>query len=180
MTALGVIFFVARLGSAGADVGIGVEVQALAAAVLGGVIILLITNGLLRMGVQGGSSSIALGVILLIAVGIDVKWLKNRYKIIAKVYVSPSYLKSPETPVSAVQEGGDYAVTDRFKTVSAIGLGAVEGPEDVILDRQGNLYTGTRHGDIVKFDGPDFTTRKVLAHIGGHPLGMAFDGLVTV
>ncbi len=192
LTALGAIFFASRLSSAGADVGIGVEVQALAAAVLGGislgggkgsvakavmggVIILLITNGLLRMGVQGGASSVVLGIVLLIAVGVDVKWLKNRYKIIAKVYVSPSYLKLPTAPDTDADAGGAYAVNDRLKTVNTIGLGTVEGPEDVILDRAGNLYTGTRHGDIVKFSGPDFTKHEVLAHIGGHPLGMAFD-----
>ncbi|MCF8467465.1 MAG: SMP-30/gluconolactonase/LRE family protein [Sneathiella sp.] len=192
LTALSAIFFAARLGSAGSDVGVGMEVGVLTAAVLGGIslgggrgsvakatmgsaIVLLITNGMLRMGMEGGSSSVALGVILLIAVGIDVKWLKNRHKIISKVYVSPAYLDLPSAPSAEENSGTPYEVNNRLKTVTAIGLGKLEGPEDVILDHNDNLFTGTRHGDIMKFSGPNFEKQEVFAHIGGHPLGMAFD-----
>ena len=192
LTALAAIFFAARLGSAGSDTGVGMEVGVLTATVLGGIslgggrgsvakatmgsaIVLLITNGMLRMGMEGGSSSVALGVILLIAVGIDVKWLKNRHKIISKVYVSPAYLDLPLAPSAEENSGTPYEVNDRLKSVTAIGLGKLEGPEDVILDHQDNLFTGTRHGDIIKFSGPNFEKQEVFAHIGGHPLGMAFD-----
>ncbi|MDF2367968.1 SMP-30/gluconolactonase/LRE family protein [Sneathiella sp.] len=192
LTALAAVFFAARLGTAGSDVGVGMEVAILTAAVLGGIslgggrgsvakatmgsaIVLLITNGMLRMGMEGGSSSVALGVILLIAVGIDVKWLKNRHKIISKVYVSPAYLELVPAPSAEKNSGTVYEVNDRLKTVTAIGLGNIEGPEDVILDHQDNLFTGTRHGDIVKFSGPNYEKQEVFAHIGGHPLGMAFD-----
>lgn len=192
LTALAAVFFAARLGTAGSDVGVGMEVAILTAAVLGGIslgggrgsvakatmgsaIVLLITNGMLRMGMEGGSSSVALGIILLIAVGIDVKWLKNRHKIISKVYVSPAYLELVPAPSAEKNSGTVYEVNDRLKTVTAIGLGNIEGPEDVILDHQDNLFTGTRHGDIVKFSGPNYEKQEVFAHIGGHPLGMAFD-----
>ncbi len=192
LTALAAVFFAARLGSAGADVGAGMEVGVLTAAVLGGIslgggrgsvakaimggaIVLLVTNGMIRMGMEGGSSSLALGIILLFAVGIDVKWLKNRYKIISKVYVSPTYLELPDAPSPEKGSGTVYEVNDRLKTVSAIGLGTIEGPEDVILDHNDNLFTGTRHGDIIKFSGPNFENQETFAHIGGHPLGMAFD-----
>ncbi|MEH6405141.1 MAG: SMP-30/gluconolactonase/LRE family protein [Sneathiella sp.] len=192
LTALAAVFFAARLGSAGSDVGSGMEVGVLTAAVLGGIslgggrgsvakaimggaIVLLVTNGMIRMGMEGGSSSLALGIILLFAVGIDVKWLKNRYKIINKVYVSPSYLELPDAPSPEKGSGTPYEVNDRLKTVTAIGLGTIEGPEDVILDHNDNLFAGTRHGDIIKFSGPNFETQETFAHIGGHPLGMAFD-----
>ncbi len=192
LTALSAVFFAARLGSAGADVGVGMEVSVLTAAVLGGIslgggrgsvakavmggaIVLLITNGMLRMGMEGGSSSLALGVILLVAVGFDVKWIKNRHKIISKVYVSPAYLELPDAPSAAENSGTPYEVNDRLKDVTLIGLGTVEGPEDVILDHNDNLFTGTRHGDIIKFSGPNFEIQETFAHIGGHPLGMAFD-----
>ena len=56
-----------------------------------------------------------------------------------------------------------------------IGLGRIEGPEDVILDRDDNLYAGSRHGDIVRFFPPDYERMEIFAHIGGTPLGMAFD-----
>ena len=192
LTALSAVFFAARLGSAGSDVGAGMEVAILTAAVLGGIslgggrgsvakaamgaaIVLLITNGLLRMGMEGGSSSVALGIILLIAVGIDVKWLKNRHKIISKVYVSPAYLELPDAPSAEKNSGTPYEVNDRLRNVSAIGLGTLQSPEDVILDHEDNLFTGTRLGDIVKFSGPNFEKQEVFAHIGGQPLGMAFD-----
>ncbi|PCH75532.1 MAG: ABC transporter permease [Rhodobacteraceae bacterium] len=192
LTALSAVFFAARLGSAGSDTGVGMEVSVLTAAVLGGIslgggrgsvakaimgaaIVLLITNGMIRMGMQGGTSSLALGLILIFAVGIDVKWIKNRHKIISKVYVSPTYLKLPDAPSAAAGSGTAYEANNALKDVSLIGLGTIEGPEDVILDRNDNLFTGTRHGDIVRFSGPDFKTQETFAHIGGHPLGMAFD-----
>ncbi|NRA86534.1 MAG: SMP-30/gluconolactonase/LRE family protein, partial [Rhizobiales bacterium] len=192
LTALAAIFFAARLGSAGSDVGVGMEVSVLTATVLGGIslgggrgsvakavmgaaIVLLITNGMLRMGMQGGTSSLALGIILLFAVGIDVKWLKNRHKIINKVYVSPSYLELPNAPSAEQGSGTNYEVNNRLEKVTSIGLNSIEGPEDVILDNHDNLFAGTRHGDIVKFSGPNFEKQEIFAHIGGHPLGMAYD-----
>ena len=56
-----------------------------------------------------------------------------------------------------------------------IGLGRIEAPEDVILDRHDNLYAGSRHGDVIRFFAPDYEHMEVFAHIGGQPLGMAFD-----
>ena len=37
------------------------------------------------------------------------------------------------------------------------------------------LYAGSRHGDIIRFFPPDYERMEVFAHIGGQPLGMAFD-----
>ena len=45
----------------------------------------------------------------------------------------------------------------------------------MILDRDDNLYAGSRHGDIVRFFPPDYQRMEIYAHIGGTPLGMAFD-----
>ena len=59
--------------------------------------------------------------------------------------------------------------------MTLIGLGRIEAPEDVILDRNDNLYAGSRHGDIIRFMAPDYQEMEVFAHIGGQPLGMAFD-----
>lgn len=186
------VMYAARLGSAGSDTGVGLEIMALTAAVVGGnslgggrgsvtkalvgaVIVLLITNGLVRIGFQSGAGSLALGLILLIAIGIDVRWLKNRHKLLAKVYVSPAYLDLPACPDTRAGSGSPYAANDRLEDVELIGLGQVEGPEDVIFDSKGHLYTGTRHGDIVRFFGPDHQRKEVFAHVGGHPLGLAFD-----
>ncbi len=45
----------------------------------------------------------------------------------------------------------------------------------MILDRDDNLYCGTRHGGHRPLFGPDHKRHEVFAHIGGHPLGMQFD-----
>jgi ribose transport system permease protein len=186
------VFFAARLGSAGSDTGMGLEIAALTAAVLGGnslgggrgsvvksvlgaIVILILTDGMVRIGVSGGISSTILGVVLLAVVALDVRWLKNRSKILNKVYVSPAYFKLPQAPETDAGTASPYALNDRLKGVSLIGKGEIEGPEDVIFDRADNLYCPNRHGDIVRFLAPDHKRWEIFAHIGGHPLGMAFD-----
>ena len=183
--------FAARLGSTGSDTGVGLEVSALTAvvlggnslgggrgsvakAVMGGVLVLILTNSLINFGVTGPATSMILGGVLIGAVFIDRRWLVSRETWLSKVYVSPTYLKLAPMP-RATDPGSPYALNDRLRTVEIIGLGQIEGPEDVILDRDDHLYCGTRQGDIVRFLGPDHTQSEVFAHIGGHPLGMAFD-----
>ena len=77
----------------------------------------------------------------------------------------------------SIQRGSTspYAQNDRLVGAEAIGLDRVEGPEDVILDRQDRLYGSTRDGNIIRFSGPNFEHREVFAHIGGRPYGMQFD-----
>ena len=192
LTALGAFFFAARLGTVGGDVGVGLEVTVLTAAVLGGIslgggrgsvmralvgtlIVLLITNGLTTLSVRGGVNRMVLAGILLVAATIDIRWLKNRTRIIAKVYVSPTFHQMPRLVASPVGSGTPFEQNDKLAAVSLIGLGRIEAPEDVILDRHDNLYAGSRHGDIIRFFPPDYERMEVYAHIGGQPLGMAFD-----
>ena len=185
-------FNAARLGSTGSDTGIGLEITALTAVVLGGnslgggrgsvakavlgtVIVLILTNGLLALSVPGPVNSTILGVVLIGAVFVDVRWLKNRHKILNKVYVSPTYFAPPPPPSTAPDSGSPYALNDKLRSVGAIGLRIIEGAEDMILDREDNLYCGNRHGDIMRFFGPDHTRHEIFAHVGGQPLGLAFD-----
>lgn len=189
LTAVAAFLFSARLGSTGADTGIGMEISVLTAVVLGGtslgggrgsvfnavigaVLVLMVTNGLIRLGVPGSVNLLILGLILILAVLIDAKWVKNRGKILGKVYVSPTYLDLPERAPGSLAA---FAPNDRLRDVATIGLGVIEGPEDVILDKNDHLYCGTRHGTIVRFLAPDYRRHHVFAHIGGHPLGLAFD-----
>jgi ribose transport system permease protein len=191
LTACGALFFAARLGTVGGDIGVGLEVTALTAAVLGGIslgggrgsiakalvgtlIVLLITNGLTTLSVRGGVNRMVLASILLLAAVIDIRWLKNRNRIISKVYVSPTYHGMAPAPAMAAS-GAPLAMNDKLKEVTLIGLGRIEAPEDVILDRNDNLYAGSRHGDIIRFFAPDYERMEVYAHIGGQPLGLAFD-----
>ena len=77
LTAVGALFFAARLGTVGGDIGVGLEVIVLTATVLGGItlgggkgsvtksavgtlIVLLITNGLTTMNARGGFNRMAL------------------------------------------------------------------------------------------------------------------------
>jgi ribose transport system permease protein len=192
LTALGGVFYAARLNSPSSDTGVGMEVLALTAVVLGGVnlsggrgsigqsligatIVLVLINGLVRFGLVGGATSAFLGFMMLLAVGIDVKWSRNRNKAIEKIYVVPSYFKLGARHDIAPDSGSAYALNNRLRDADAIGLGKLDGPEDVIFDRDGNLYCGTREGFIWRFSGKDLETQEIFARTGGRPLGMAFD-----
>jgi ribose transport system permease protein len=192
LSALSGFLYAARLGSAGADTGAGLEITALTAAVLGGVSlgggrgsvakaligtvsVAVLSTGLVRLGVPGPLNSLILGVVLIAAVFIDVRWMKNKQKILNTVYMSSAYVTLPKAADTTAGSGLPYAVNDKLRDVQAIGLGILEGPEDCVLDRDDNLYCGTRHGDIVRFFGPDHQRHEVFAHVGGHPLGMTID-----
>jgi simple sugar transport system permease protein/ribose transport system permease protein len=192
LCALSGFLFAARIGSAASDIGSGLELQALTATVLGGislgggrgtvakavmgaVFVLILSNSLLTLAVSGPGADLILGLILILAVFLDVRWTKNRHKILRNVYISPTYARLPEALSTEEGSGSPMAPNDKLRDVGVIGLGILEGAEDVIFDRADNLYTGNRHGDILKWFPPDYTRYEVLAHIGGSPLGMAFD-----
>ena len=115
LCALAGVLFASRLGGAGADTGVGLEIAALTAAVLGGnslgggrgsaakavigsITVMILVNSLVRMGVNSGANSLLLGLVLLGAVAIDVRFLKNKHKLLSKVYVSPTYATLPHPP----------------------------------------------------------------------------------
>ncbi len=192
LAGLSATLYAARLGSVGPDTGVGLEVTVLTAVVLGGVslgggrgsvakaflgtaIVLLATNSLVRMGLPSGASTLVLGLMLLIAVVVDVRWLKNRFKVLSRVYVSPTYFSLPPLQSAAPGSASPYALNDKLHDVELIGLGVVDGFEDPILDVNRDLYSGTRQGDILRFFGPDHERWEVFVHTGGQPLGMAFD-----
>ncbi|PCI05145.1 MAG: ABC transporter permease [Hyphomicrobiales bacterium] len=197
LAALAGLLFASRLGGAGADTGIGLEITALTAAVVGGnslgggrgsaakaiigsITVMLMVNSLVRLGITSGANSLLLGLVLLLAVAIDVRWVKNRHKVLSNVYVSPTLAILPPAP--ATEAPSPYALNDGLNPVEQIGLNEIDGPEDVILDDDDHIYSGNRTGDIIKFFAPDYKKHEVYAHIGGRPLGMAFahDGSLLV
>ena len=181
-----------RLSGAGPGTGLNMEILALTAAVVGGnslgggrgsvvkglmgaIIVLVMNNGLIRLGYGTGTNQMVIGLMLAIAVIIDIRWLKNRHKVLNEVYVAPVYLKMGETQSAVPGSASPYALNNAISKTDYIGLGALEGPEDVILDRDDHLYCGTRHGEIIRYLAPDYSRSEVFAHIGGFPLGLAFD-----
>jgi len=183
--------FACRLSGAGPGTGLNLEILALTAAVVGGnslgggrgsiakgmmgaIIVLVMTNGLIRLGYGTGVNQMVLGLMLAVAVTLDIRWLKNRHKVLNDVYVAPIYHRMGETQSALPGSGSPYALDNRLAKTEYIGFGELEGPEDVILDRDDHLYCGTRHGEIVRFFAPDYKKSEVFAHIGGFPLGLAF------
>ena len=57
------------------------------------------------MGLPGGINRMALASILLLSAVIDVRWLKNRHRIVNKVYVSPTYHRLLAAPATAADCG---------------------------------------------------------------------------
>jgi ribose transport system permease protein len=192
LAALAGFLFAARLGSVGSDTGIGMEVSALTAVVLGGnslgggrgsvikammgaLFVLILTNSLINFGVTGPLTSLILGCVLIAAVFIDMRWLKARESLLTRAFVAPAHVALPPLAKTIFAAASPFAPNDRLDSAEPIALGAVEGPADVILDHSDNLYCGTRQGEVLRFLAPDYQHREVFAHIGGHPLGMAFD-----
>ena len=185
-------FYAVRLASPQAQTGSGLEITVLTAVVIGGIslaggrgstsrvligtaTVVLITLALLLLNVAGQMSSAAISIALLVAVGIDAKWAKNRDKAIHKAYLNPTYVNLGELAPAGRGAEGKYALNDVLLNADAVGLGIVEGPEDVILDDQGRLYCGDRRGWIHRFSGDNYGEHEVFARIGGHPLGQSWD-----
>ena len=149
-----------------------------AKAVMGGVSwFSSLTNSLINFGVTGPATSMILGGVLIGAVFIDRRWLvRTARRWLSKVYVSPTYLKLAADAARTTDPGSPYALNDKLRTVEIIGLGQIEGPEDVILDRDDQSllrYTTGRYRALPRPG--SHPEHEVFAHIGGHPLGMAFD-----
>ena len=172
--------YAARLSGAGPDTGLGLELTVVTAALLGGnsvgggrgsigkalmgaIIVSLLTNGLVRLGLQNGASSMVVGLVLLLAIAIDVRWVKWRHKLQRQSLCVAGLSgfaarRRPSTPRSP----SPYAMNDRLRDVEIIGLGEVDGPEDVILDADDNLYCSVRQGEIVRFLAPDYVRARSL------------------
>ncbi len=181
-----------RLSGAGPGTGLNLEILAITAAVVGGnslgggrgsvaksvmgaVIVLVMNNGLIRLGYGTGTNQMVLGLMLAVAVILDIRWLKNCHKVLDELYVAPIYHRMGKTQSALPDSASPYALNNRISKTEYIGLGELEGPEDVVLDRDDHLYCGTRHGEIIRFFAPDYRRSEVFAHTGGFPLGLAID-----
>lgn len=188
--ALAAVLYGARIDSSSADTGSDLVLLTLAGALVGGnrlgggkgsamkaalgaFIVVVISVSLRNLAYGAFVQRIVLALVLLGATTLDMRWFKNRGKMIQEVYVTPGYLELPPSPDTTADSV--YALNDELEDVELIGVGVVEAPEDVVLDEDDNLYCGERRGDIIRFFAPDYTRHEVYAHIGGQPLGLRFD-----
>lgn len=188
LASLAGVFYASRLNSASSRTGEGLEFLVLTAVVVGGVslfggrgtvpraligalIVMILSRGLLLINAGSEVQSSILAIALLAAVAFDTKFSKHRAAFIQKIYIHPSGIEYGPLPNFT----GVWKPNEKLRATEAIGLDRVEGPEDVVLDREGRVYAGTREGEIVRFSGSEFAEREVFARIGGRPLGLAFD-----
>jgi sugar lactone lactonase YvrE len=69
---------------------------------------------------------------------------------------------------------GPHAANQKLAGLKMIDLGGEEGPEHVVLARDGKLYTTVLSGNILRMN-PDGSGREVFANTGGRVLGFDFD-----
>ena len=129
ISALAGFLIATRLSGAGPGTGAGLEILALTAAVvdgnslgggrgsvakglMGAVIVLVMTNGLIRLGYGTGTNQMVLGILLAVTVTIDIRWLKNRHKVLNEVYVAPVYLALGAAPSAMPGSGSAFALNN--------------------------------------------------------------------
>ena len=105
--------------------------------------------------------ALGLGVLLLALVAYLAFW---------PVPIDPVSWKAPAAPGYV----GPHAVNQKLAGLKMIDLGGEEGPEHVVLARDGKLYTTVLSGNILRMN-PDGSGREVFANTGGRVLGFDFD-----
>lgn len=187
---LAAFLFAAREDSIGADTGIGMEFFTLTALVvgLGGFVpgrgsvvsvlmgfatVYILGDVLINSGFRGDSTQFVLGLIIIAILGVDVKFRKNRHRLLASTYLDPVVFHTdPMQGMDGLMPGD---VAPKLLGAELIAVGKIDGPEDVALDDDDNLYCGTRDGHIMRVAAPDYKEVSVLANTGGRPLGLTFD-----
>lgn len=187
------ILLAARLQNPSPNVGAGWEITILAAAVLGGVsltggkgsilraiigglIIQVLSNLLVRIGVGGPSQTMIIGLVTIAAVAFEVRYAKNRARVTDMVFLAPG--KRSLEPVDPPTRGqtGPMAVNDDLRDSIAYGDLEAVSPGDFAQDADGNLYVSTGEGWILKYTKESYYRRRdYWCYTGGRPLGMTFD-----
>ena len=104
---------------------------------------------------------LGLGVLLLALVAYLAFW---------PVPIDPVSWKAPAAPGYV----GPHAANQKLAGLKMIDLGGEEGPEHIVLARDGKLYTTVLSGTILRMN-PDGSGREVFANTGGRVLGFDFD-----
>ena len=102
-----------------------------------------------------------IGIVVLALVGYLSFW---------PVPVEPVTWKAPAAPGYT----GPYAVNNRLAGLKMIALGGEEGPEHIVLAKDGKLYAAVASGNILRMN-PDGSAQEVFVNTGGRVLGFDFD-----
>lgn len=86
------------------------------------------------------------------------------------VPVQPVVWQAPAAPGYT----GAHAPNTRLAGLQMIALGGEEGPEHIVLARDGKLYAAVASGNILRMH-PDGTAQEVFVNSGGRVLGFDFD-----
>lgn len=86
------------------------------------------------------------------------------------VPIEPLSWKAPAAPGYV----GPHTVNQKLAGLRMIDLGGEEGPEHIVIARDGKLYTTVLSGNILRMN-PDGSGREVFAKTGGRVLGFDFD-----
>ena len=182
--------FAARQNSIGSDTGIGMEFFVLTALVvgLGGFVpgrgavvsvligfttVYLLNNSMVNAGFRGDFVQLSMGTIIILILVIDVKFRKNRHRLLASTYLDPVAFDTDAT--KGMQGLMPNEIAPKLKAATTLAVGQIDGPEDVLLDAEGNIYCGSRDGYLFRIAAPDHAKAEVLAKIGGRPLGLTLD-----
>ncbi|MDF1705938.1 MAG: SMP-30/gluconolactonase/LRE family protein [Aeromicrobium sp.] len=192
MCGLAGAFMATRQGNTSSNVGSGLELIALTAVVLGGVslaggrgsvvratlgvaIVAMISQATLLNNLDSSWYVVILALALIAFTTFDLRFGKYRGTLAQKLAMNPGKLElGPLIDVTA--PGTPWTINRRLTEAKAIGVGRIEGGEDVVIDRDHNVYCGDRRGWIWRFDGPDHDEGYIFARTGGMPLGLAWDG----
>ena len=69
---------------------------------------------------------------------------------------------------------GAHAVNTKLANLKIISLGKEEGPEHIVIAKDGKLYTTVASGNILRMN-PDGSAQEVFVNTGGRVLGFDFD-----
>lgn len=105
----------------------------------------------------------------LAAIGIALAGLAA-YLCLWPVPVAPQSWEAPAAPGYT----GPFAANNKLATLKTIPLGAEEGPEHLVVARDGKLYATVASGAILRMN-PDGSGQEVVANTGGRVLGFDFD-----
>ncbi len=102
--------------------------------------------------------------------------------IVAILFLLTAYLTLWPVPINPVSWNaplapgyiGPHSVNTKLTDLKIISLGKEEGPEHIVIGKDGKLYTTVASGNILRMN-PDGSAQEVFVNTGGRVLGFDFD-----